>query len=309
MYSLLHCHFESALRALDLARPERVHHLRALYRTPGYLGSSPAERLTLLWRTVLSLTEDDEEIFAESTFHLVVQRLLAEMRASQVEHADLRIGPSTGRWRWMRSAADGIDIFRKELAGSHDLSIAFLAGINMTKPADELDALFDLLLTDGELTARLAGVDVNFLAADLPKFNRYLTALQALQTAGLKVNIHLGELFGNEISHHVLSQITPDRIGHGVLLLHDQYLVEMIKERDVCLDMCPTSNTLLGVTDWTHHSPASRALQLGIPVSINTDDPVLFRTDIDREIHRAGLTDGQRDMVVACAKRYRYGTS
>jgi len=309
VYSLLHCHFESALRALDLARPERAQHLRALYRTAGYLGSSPAERLTLLWRTVLSLTEDDEEIFAESNFHLVVQRLLAEMCASQVEHVDLRVGPSTGRWRWMRSAADGLDIFRKELAGSHDLSMAFLAGINMTKPVGELDALFDLLLTDGELAARIVGVDVNFLAADLPKFDRYLPALHTVQAAGLKVNIHLGELFGNEISHHVLSRITPDRIGHGVLLLQDRYLVEMIRERDICLDMCPTSNTLLGVTDWSRDSPASRALQLGIPVSINTDDPILFRTDIGREIHRAGLTDGQRDMVVACGRRYRYGTS
>src|SRR5690348_12244285 len=126
VYSLLHCHFESALRALDVAKPDRIQHLRGVYASQRYKRSTPAERLTLLWRTVISLT-DDENIFSEITFRRVVQRLLDDMETSRIEHVDLRIGPSTGRWKWMRSTADGIDIFREHLAKYHGLSMAFLA--------------------------------------------------------------------------------------------------------------------------------------------------------------------------------------
>jgi adenosine deaminase len=207
----------------------------------------------------------------------------------------------------MRTAADGIDVFREFLAESDDLSVAFLAGINMTKTEAQLDALFDVLDAGGELTASIVGLDINFLSPDLPKFDRYLSTLRSLQSGGLKVNIHLGELFDNEISRYVLRRITPDRIGHGVLLLDDLELVEIVKSYGICLDMCPTSNIVLGVADWNRSSPASRALQLGIPVSINTDDPILFGTDISRELDLAGLSDQQRDQVIANGRRYRHG--
>lgn len=308
MYSLLHCHFESALRALALVKPDRLQYLRAVYASRAYGRATPAGRLTLLWQKILSLTED-EDIFNEVTFRQVVRRLLDEMRASCVEHIDLRIGPSTGRWRWMRSAADGLNIFREELARYGDLSMAFLAGVNMTRSEDQLDAIFDVLSEDADVMERVAGIDINFLPGDLPKFNRYLNALRSLQGSGLKINIHLGELFDNEVSRSVLSCITPNRIGHGVLLLHDKTLVDIIKSQGICLDMCPTSNTLLGVVNWNRQSPASRALQLGIPVSINTDDPVLFSTNIDHEIRLAGLTDEQPDAVVTYSGKYRYDSS
>lgn len=308
MYSLLHCHFESALRALALVKPDRLQYLRAVYVSRAYRGATPAGRLTLLWQKVLSLT-DNEDIFHEVTFRKIVRGLLDEMRASCVEHVDLRIGPSTGRWRWMRSAADGLNIFREEQVRCGDLSMSFLAGVNMTRSEDQLNAIFDVLSEDADVTERIAGIDINFLPGDLPKFNRYLHTLRSLQVGGLKINIHLGELFDNEVSRYVLSCITPNRIGHGVLLLQDDALVEIIKSHGICLDMCPTSNTLLGVMNWNRESPASRALRLGIPVSINTDDPVLFGTNIDHEIRLARLTDEQFDAVVAYSRKYRYGSS
>jgi adenosine deaminase len=308
LYSVLHCHFESALRALALVKPDRLQYLRTVYGSPAYRRATPAGRLTLLWQNVLSLTAD-EDIFSEDTFRRVTRRLLDDMRTSCIEHTDLRIGPSTGRWRWMSSAADGLDIFREELGRYGDLSLAFLAGVNMTKSEDQLDAIFDVLLEDAYMTERIVGVDINFLPADLPKFNRYLNALRTLQGSGLKINIHLGELFDNEISRYVLSCIAPDRIGHGVLLLHDKYLVDIVKEHGTCLDMCPTSNTMLGVVNWNQWSPARRALRLGIPVSINTDDPVLFGTAIDHEIRLAGLTDEELDAAMAYSRKCRYGDS
>jgi adenosine deaminase len=289
-------------------KPDRLQYLRAAYASRAYGRATPAGRLTLLWQRVLSLTEG-EDIFSEVTFRRIVRGLLEEMRTSRVEHIDLRIGPSTGRWRWMCSAADGLTIFQEQLTQYRDLSIAFLAGVNLTKSEDRLDAIFDVLLEDADVTKRIAGIDINLLPGDLPKLHRYIHAVRGLQGGGLKVNVHLGELFDNEVSRHVLSCITPDRIGHGVLLLHDQTLVDLIRSQGICLDMCPTSNTLLGVVNWNRENPARRALRLGIPVSINTDDPVLFGTNIDQEFRLAELTEEELDLVVAYSRKYRYGTA
>jgi adenosine deaminase len=253
----------------------------------------------------LELSED-ETIFTEEVFRLVVRGLLDELATSQVEHADLRIGPSVGRWRWMGSAADGMSVFRDELTRYNNVSIAFLAGINMTKSVQQLDAIFKTLVDDAEVASSIAGVDVNFLPGDMLKFYRYLPMLCDLQRSGLKVNVHLGELFDNSISRQVLSRIIPDRIGHGVLLLRDPELTEMLRHHEICLDMCPTSNTRLGVVDWALENPARQALNQGIPVSINTDDPLLFNTTIDTELRLAGLSDDERDAVIAYSRKHRY---
>jgi len=288
-------------------KPDRIQYLRAEYASRAYGRATPAGRLTLLWQKVLSLTEG-EEIFSEATFRHIVRGLLEDMRTSRVEHVDLRIGPSRGRWRWMCSASDGLTIFQEQLTPYRNLSVAFLAGVNLTKSEDQLDAIFDVLLGDADVTERIAGIDINLLPDDLSKLHRYVYAVRSLQRSGLKVNVHLGELFDNEVSRHVLSYITPDRIGHGVLLLHDQTLVNIVRSQGICLDMCPTSNTLLGVVNWNRENPARRALRLGIPVSINTDDPVLFGTNIDQEIHLANLTEEELDLVAAYSRKYRYGT-
>lgn len=306
MYSLLHCHFESALRALALVKPNRLQHLRSVRESPAYREATSVGRLDLLCQTASNLT-DDEDLFTEVVFRRIVQHLLDEMRTSNVEHIDLRIGPTVGRWQWMRSAVDGLTLFREELGRYNGLSVAFLAAVNMTKSESQLDTIFNVLL-DADMAGRLVGLDINLLPGDLPKFDRYLGVVRVLQRAGLRINVHLGELFDNEVSRYVLSRIVPDRVGHGVLLLHDPALVDMIRSQGICLDMCPTSNTLLGVVDWSRENPARRALRLGVPVSINTDDPILFGTNIEREIRLAGLVEEEFDAVVASGRKYRYGS-
>lgn len=270
-----------------------------------YQSATPAKRLDILDHKVSTLV-DGEDIFSEETFRQVVKRLIKEMNECDIEHVDLRIGLVTSRWKWMRNVSDGLRVFVEELSNSSNLSISFLAAVNLAKSQDKLDSIFDTLLKDGDVASRIVGVDINFLPRDLHKLNRYLGTLRAFQENCFKINVHLGELFDNETSRYVLSRIIPNRIGHGVLLLQDQKLIDIIKHHNTCLDMCPTSNTLLGVFDWNTSSPASRALELGIPATINTDDPLMFATNLEREIDLARLTPDQLDAVRLNSREYSY---
>ncbi|MGE5147003.1 MAG: adenosine deaminase family protein [Candidatus Eiseniibacteriota bacterium] len=74
-----------------------------------------------------------------------------------------------------------------------------------------------------------------------------------------------------------------DRIDHGVRAIEDPVLVERLAERRIPLGICPTSNVALGVCKSYDEHPIERLRRAGVPVSINTDDPALLGTRLERE--------------------------
>lgn len=303
MHSVLHCHFESGLRAVAATSPAQLERLPPVFDSPAYLRATAAERLRLLDQQVARLTQDPG-IFTPEVFHEVVQQLYAEMTGSGISHVDLRIGVIMRRWPWITSIADAIGAFRAALPGDA-LTVRFLGAINLSRPRDDLDVIFGRVLDDAAAIGLLAGVDVTLRASDLPALDRYQATLRALQVGGLNVNIHLGELVTAEFSRLVLSRIVPNRIGHGVHLLAAPDIVSRIREHSICLDMCPVSNTRLGVWDWTHSSPAAEAMCLGMPVTINTDDPILFSAGLTENLKLAGLSPRQLETARLTADKYR----
>jgi cytosine/adenosine deaminase-related metal-dependent hydrolase len=305
VHSLLHCHFESGLRALAVAQPAQLAWLRPVFETLAYKHAAPAGRLRLLDQQAEHLTRT-LDIFTPRVFAKVARRFWVEMTSSGVTHVDLRIGVIMHRWPWINSLTDAITAFRAELPGDV-LTVSFLGAVNLSRPHDVLDVVFGRVLEDAASAGLLAGVDLNMLPADLPTLDRYLGALRDLQRGGLHVNIHLGEFFGPALSRLVLSRIIPSRIGHGVLLLDDPEIAGLIRENRICLDMCPVSNTRLGVHDWISSSPAADAMRLGLPVTVNTDDPLLFGAGLAENLELAGLSPEQLETARLTASKYRCG--
>ena len=304
-HALLHCHFESALRALAVARPGELERLWPVFESPAYARATPAGRLSLLDGQVTHLTQG-QDIFTREVYAEVVRQLGEEMTSSGIRHVDLRVGVLMHRWPWIGSLADAIGAFRAGLPGPDTLTVSFLGAVNLSKPHDVLDAVFGRVLEDASASGLLAGLDINMGPADLATLDRYLATLRDLQRGGLRISIHLGELFGAGFSRRILSRIIPSRIGHGVLLLDDAETVQLIREHGVCLDMCPVSNTRLGVWDWTRSSPAAEAMRLGLPVTINSDDPVLFGAGLAANLALAGLSSGQLETARLAGNRYGY---
>jgi adenosine deaminase len=67
--------------------------------------------------------------------------------------------------------------------------------------------------------------------------------------------------------------IHPDRLGHGVPLFDDPALIEVVKERQIHVELCPTSNVTLGSVAGIEQHPIGRARALGLSVSVNSDIP------------------------------------
>ena len=111
-------------------------------------------------------------------------------------------------------------------------------------------------------------------------------AFAVARDAGLGVVPHAGELAGPAEVRAAVG-LGADRIQHGVRAVEDPAVLELLAERGVCLDVCPTSNVVLGVYPSLEEHPLPRLLDAGVRCSLGADDPVLFGVDVVDEYARA----------------------
>lgn len=105
---------------------------------------------------------------------------------------------------------------------------------------------------------------------------------QAYQT-GLACIPHAGETAGAESVWQSITDLHAIRIGHGVRSIEDPTLVQYLVEHRIPLEVCPTSNIYLGVyPDYASH-PLRQLWEAGVIVTVNSDDPPMFDTDLNHE--------------------------
>jgi adenosine deaminase len=100
----------------------------------------------------------------------------------------------------------------------------------------------------------------------------------------------------------------PARIGHGIRAIDDPELCGELVRRDIALDISIASNVLTGSVSTLDAHPAKRLFDRGVPITLNTDDPAIFRTTLAREFDLArtlGFSEAELEMVRQNAFRYR----
>lgn len=75
----------------------------------------------------------------------------------------------------------------------------------------------------------------------------------------------------------------PNRLGHATSLIHSPELMDKVRRLKICVEACPTSNLVTRCVPSYAEHPLMTYLRQGIPVTINTDDPMLFHTDLRKE--------------------------
>ena len=126
-----------------------------------------------------------------------------------------------------------------------------------------------------------------FERADAAAFRQHF---QVAVEEGLHRVAHAGETAGPESIRWVLDELHAERIGHGVRSVEDPRLVEELVERQVPLEICPTSNVRLGVAPDFESHPIGALHSKGVALTINTDDPGFFDTTLCEEYLRVADT-------------------
>jgi adenosine deaminase len=117
-------------------------------------------------------------------------------------------------------------------------------------------------------------------------------AFDRARAAGLRSVPHAGELVGPASIWNALQLLGAERIGHGVRCLEDLELVSELRERQIPLEVCPTSNVCLNVVPSFREHPLPQLIENGLFVTLNSDDPPLFNTSLTGEYLMAARTFG-----------------
>lgn len=108
-------------------------------------------------------------------------------------------------------------------------------------------------------------------------------AFAQAKAAGLRCVPHAGETCGPESVWGAVNELGAQRIGHGVRAMEDPALLTLLRERQIPLEINPTSNVCLHVYRSLAQHPFPHLDRMGLMVTVNSDDPPLFNTDLCQE--------------------------
>jgi adenosine deaminase len=161
------------------------------------------------------------------------------------------------------------------------IQVEFLLCFRRNRPLEQVEAIAETIMALFE-----AGLIVG-VALVGPEIGNPVAPFEhifaRLHEAGLKIEIHAGEWVGPESIWDALRHGYPDRIGHGVTLFDDPRLVEIFQERQIHIEICPSSNLQTGSIARIEDLHIRKALEAGLNVGINTDDPGIFGCSMNSE--------------------------
>ena len=166
------------------------------------------------------------------------------------------------------------------------------------------DARLNEIIVDKAIKWASRGVVGVDIAGPRPGGGRYdytqvAPMVETAREAGLGVTIHVGEEggdMGREEIAEVVESLRPDRIGHGILAAGDPELMVAIREREIVLEICPTSNLLTKALpdEDAVRETFRRFVEHGVQFTIATDGPEMMRTHLRDEFElllRIGALD------------------
>jgi adenosine deaminase len=243
-----------------------------------------------------------------------------EYRSSRVTQMELRFNPMK---RNLNSELDLDHIIHAALRGmdravlEYSVKIGFIFCL-----AREFDHQLNSIIVDKAIKYRsrgvvgidLAGTEKNALELMPDVVPRYKDLYERARKAGLKTTVHTGETAGTgaEGVMAVVEHLKPNRIGHGIRAAYDEAAMKVLREQDVLLELCPTSNLQTkAVEDIQEFKHIVRTLwDRGVKLTINTDGPYLLDTDMRTEVNLVEkhgiLTAEQMDQTLAWARQYSF---
>ncbi|MGH9723688.1 MAG: adenosine deaminase family protein, partial [Candidatus Acidiferrales bacterium] len=135
-------------------------------------------------------------------------------------------------------------------------------------------------------------------------------AFQYARGEGLHLVCHAGELGGPEMVREAVDLLTAERIGHGIAVMHDHALADTLATRRIVLENCPSSNVCTGALDkqtgktgaTIADHPLRQFIERGLAVTLSTDDPSMFHTDLLTEYSRAASLGLSNEQLVRLAQ-------
>ena len=248
----------------DLAAPDIWIEFSTIFRRVGALVSHPSVGPDY-WRNLLAALIDENVQYLESRSTSIDQAIIRDMRGR-----DRAFGVKF-------IAAAGRSATRERLAQ------VLKAVVDQRATNPDRVAGFDLVEEEDRTNTNLFYVE------------ELLAARQEAARRGVPLPLYLHSGESNWAENENLYDailLGASRIGHGVALFKHPRLMEIVKERDIAVEVCPLSNQMLGYVPDLRNHPAVLYINAGLPVVLSTDDPAIMRHSLSHDFYVAFMAWG-----------------
>ena len=284
----LHVHLEGSIRpetAVELAARHhgelRIDQVAARYKFADFAGFIES------FKWVTSLLREPKD------YALITRQLLEELIRQNVVYAEITISA-------------GVMLIRKQSLEANLAAICETA-LNLRYEGIRVAWILDCIRQFGaEPAIQIAQTAARFQASNVVAFGMggdevslpaadFRRVFEFARSQGLHLVCHAGEIGGPDSVREAVEILGAERIGHGIAVMHDRALAESLAARGVVLENCLTSNLATGAlkkqTGNPHATladhPLPKLLASGSLVTLSTDDPAMFSTDLLTEYSRA----------------------
>ena len=226
-------------------------------------------------------------------YELITYRLMERLRAENVLHAEVFVSVGVCLWRKQDFPAifEGLEHGRER--GEKDFGISLLWIFDAVRQfgPEKADKVLDLAIQFRDRNVAGFGIGGDELQGPAELFKDvYARAAEH----GLHLTAHAGENAGPESIWGALN-LKAERIGHGLTAGQDPELIEELAERQIPIEICVTSNVRTGCCADVSQHPVRRFFDQGLMLTLNSDDPAMFRTSLAEEYQLVQDTFGFTD--------------
>lgn len=280
----IHCHLEGAIRTATIIDVAREYGLAL----PTYDAAELERHVKVLEQFNDLQSVLDAFAIAQNTIASprVVERIAEELfedaARQNVRLFEVRFSPDwafRGHGLDWDACLEGLLAAKERAEVRYEMAIGLIAISSRGLGADSCAKTVDWALRWRE---QIQGIDL----ADgerLHPIREFLGPIRKAQEAGLKVTVHSGEDTPASLVVETIRLANPERIGHGIHIIEDPAAVELVRERGITLEVNPWSNYLTHSVARIEEHPLKRLFDLGVRVTINSDDPELLDTNLNNE--------------------------
>ena len=291
----LHLHLEGSvepetLHELDPATP--VEEFRALYRYADF------DAFLKAFGAIGKRLRTPED------YGLIARRLLQRLAAQNVRYAEIIVAVGVVLWKEQNFPPIFDAISAAAAESPVEVRWIFDAVRQFgVEPAMQVAQLAAERLDRGVVAFGIGGSEERGPA------EWFTSVFDFARDAGLHLTAHAGESAGPESIWAAL-RLGAERIGHGIAAVRDEALMRHLRERDIPLEVCITSNLVTGVVKRLEEHPVRRLFDAGVPILLNTDDPAMFGCTLVSEyrlaMERFGFSEAELKGIAENGFRYRF---
>ncbi|MEU9604484.1 adenosine deaminase [Streptomyces sp. NPDC048057] len=229
-----------------------------------------------IYLSVVDLIRTPEDV------RLLTFEVARDMARQNVRYAELTITPYSSVRRGIDEKAfmDAIEDARKAAEAEFGVVLRWCFDIPGEAGLESAEVTTRLALDlrpEGLVSFGLGGPEIGVPREQFkPYFDRAIAA-------GLRSVPHAGETTGPQTIWDALTHLRAERIGHGTSAVQDPALVAHLAEHQIPLEVCPTSNIATQAVAHLDSHPIKEMVAAGVLVTVNSDDPPMFGTDLNNE--------------------------